>query len=68
MNFSSDHGKETLHKMVVENGGSFSMNLGRGVTHVIAADKKGGFVMLYNLMFLMKSMAVNFKCAVNLQD
>lgn len=30
-----------FHKVVVENGGSFSMNLNDSVTHCIAADKKG---------------------------
>lgn len=30
-----------LHKMVVENGGTFSMNLNNSVTHCVAADNKG---------------------------
>lgn len=30
-----------FHKLVVENGGSFSMNLNDSVTHAIAAEKKG---------------------------
>ncbi|CAL2225842.1 unnamed protein product [Prunus armeniaca] len=30
-----------LHKLVVENGGTFSMNLNNAVTHCVAADSKG---------------------------
>eukprot|EP01018_Ginkgo_biloba_P026724 Gb_32664 [translate_table: standard] len=36
-----DYSVENFHKMVVENGGSFSMNLNHSVTHTIAADKRG---------------------------
>ncbi|XP_010046929.2 DNA ligase 4 isoform X2 [Eucalyptus grandis] len=32
---------DALHKMVVENGGTFSMNLNDSVTHCIAAESKG---------------------------
>ncbi|GAY37255.1 hypothetical protein CUMW_027650 [Citrus unshiu] len=32
---------DSLHKMVVENGGTFSMNLNNSVTHCVAADNKG---------------------------
>lgn len=32
---------DSLHKMVVENGGMFSMNLNNSVTHCIAAESKG---------------------------
>ncbi|XAR63749.1 DNA ligase (ATP) [Bertholletia excelsa] len=32
---------DSLHKMVVENGGTFSMNLNNAVTHCIAAEIKG---------------------------
>uniref|UniRef100_A0A6N2NFW2 DNA ligase n=1 Tax=Salix viminalis TaxID=40686 RepID=A0A6N2NFW2_SALVM len=32
---------ESLHKMVAENGGTFSMNLNNSVTHCIAAESKG---------------------------
>ncbi|BFI04909.1 DNA ligase 4 [Marchantia polymorpha subsp. ruderalis] len=40
-NFSEDYAKESLHKLVVENGGSFSMNLNNEVTHALACEKKG---------------------------
>ncbi|KAH7387035.1 hypothetical protein KP509_16G001500 [Ceratopteris richardii] len=33
--------RDSLHKLVVENGGSFAMNLSDSVTHVIAGEKKG---------------------------
>ncbi|XP_008223923.1 PREDICTED: DNA ligase 4 [Prunus mume] len=32
---------DSLHKVVVENGGTFSMNLNNAVTHCVAADSKG---------------------------
>ncbi|XP_034199530.1 DNA ligase 4 isoform X1 [Prunus dulcis] len=32
---------DSLHKLVVENGGTFSMNLNNAVTHCVAADSKG---------------------------
>ncbi|KAL8152343.1 hypothetical protein V2J09_010103 [Rumex salicifolius] len=32
---------DMLHKMVIENGGTFSMNLSGAVTHCIAAESKG---------------------------
>ncbi|KAM7512669.1 hypothetical protein LguiB_011544 [Lonicera macranthoides] len=32
---------DALHKMVAENGGTFSMNLNNSVTHCVAADSKG---------------------------
>ncbi|KAB1200254.1 putative DNA ligase 4 [Morella rubra] len=32
---------DSLHKMVAENGGTFSMNLNNSVTHCVAADTKG---------------------------
>lgn len=40
-NVPSSHSLELLHKMVVENGGTFSMNLNNSVTHCIAAESKG---------------------------
>ncbi|KAL2652956.1 hypothetical protein R1flu_021084 [Riccia fluitans] len=40
-NYPEDCTKENLHKLVVENGGSFSMNLNHEVTHAIACEKKG---------------------------
>ncbi|XP_050216618.1 DNA ligase 4 [Mercurialis annua] len=32
---------ESFHKMVAENGGTFSMNLNKSVTHCVAAESKG---------------------------
>lgn len=32
---------DSLHKMIAENGGTFSMNLNNSVTHCVAADSKG---------------------------
>ncbi|XP_006344527.1 DNA ligase 4 isoform X2 [Solanum tuberosum] len=40
-NVPSSHTLESLHKMVVEHGGSFSMNLNKSVTHCIAAESRG---------------------------
>lgn len=33
--------RDTFHKMIAENGGSFAMNLSDSVTHAIAAERKG---------------------------
>ncbi|KAL5699598.1 DNA ligase (ATP) [Ranunculus cassubicifolius] len=41
INVPPDHSLDYFHKMVVENGGSFSMNLNDSVTHCIAAERKG---------------------------
>lgn len=41
VNVPSDYSLEHFHKMVVEHGGSFSMNLNDFVTHNVAADKRG---------------------------
>ncbi|KAL3533277.1 hypothetical protein ACH5RR_006798, partial [Cinchona calisaya] len=41
VNVSSSYSLDLLHKMVVENGGSFSMNLNNSVTHCIAAESRG---------------------------
>ncbi|ONM14150.1 DNA ligase 4 [Zea mays] len=41
VNIPSSYNLEYFHKLVVENGGSFSMNLNDSVTHCIAAEKKG---------------------------
>ncbi|XP_041996130.1 DNA ligase 4-like isoform X1 [Salvia splendens] len=35
------HSLDSLHKLVVENGGTFSMNLNSSVTHCIASESKG---------------------------
>ncbi|ANM71015.1 DNA ligase IV [Arabidopsis thaliana] len=41
VNVPRSHSLETFHKMVVENGGKFSMNLNNSVTHCIAAESSG---------------------------
>ncbi|KAL6652074.1 hypothetical protein ACP70R_010999 [Stipagrostis hirtigluma subsp. patula] len=41
VNMPPSYSLEYFHKLVVENGGSFSMNLNDSVTHCIAAEKKG---------------------------
>ncbi|KAK8965613.1 DNA ligase 4 [Platanthera guangdongensis] len=41
VNVPSSYSVDYFHKVVVENGGSFSMNLNDTVTHCIAAEKKG---------------------------
>lgn len=40
-NLPRSHSLDTFHKMVVENGGKFSMNLNNSVTHCIAAESSG---------------------------
>ncbi|XP_019197873.1 PREDICTED: DNA ligase 4 isoform X1 [Ipomoea nil] len=40
-NVPSSHTLDSLHKMVVEHGGTFSMNLNNSVTHCIAAESRG---------------------------
>lgn len=40
-NVPSTHSLDSLHKMVAENGGTFSMNLNNSVTHRVAAECKG---------------------------
>ncbi|CAJ1975847.1 unnamed protein product [Sphenostylis stenocarpa] len=40
-NVPPSHSLESLHKIIVENGGTFSMNLNKSVTHCVAADSKG---------------------------
>ncbi|MCD9646582.1 DNA ligase 4 [Datura stramonium] len=40
-NVPSSHTPESLHKMVVEHGGAFSMNLNKSVTHCVAAESRG---------------------------
>ncbi|KAL8480268.1 hypothetical protein ACS0TY_026986 [Phlomoides rotata] len=41
VNVPITHSLDSLHKMVVENGGSFSMNLNNSVTHCIGSENKG---------------------------
>ncbi|XP_018511250.1 DNA ligase 4 isoform X2 [Brassica rapa] len=41
VNLPRSHSLDTFHKMVVENGGKFSMNLNNSVTHCIAAESSG---------------------------
>jgi len=43
VNVPRSHSLETFHKMVVENGGKFSMNLNNSVTHCIAAESSGTY-------------------------
>lgn len=50
-NLPRSHSLDTFHKMVVENGGKFSMNLNNSVTHCIAAESSGNvtFILSYFL-------------------
>ncbi|OUZ99204.1 BRCT domain [Macleaya cordata] len=41
INVPPTHSLDSFRKMVVENGGAFSMNLNDSVTHCIAAERKG---------------------------
>ncbi|XP_034700316.1 DNA ligase 4 [Vitis riparia] len=41
VNTPPTHSLDSLHKLVVENGGTFSMNLNNSVTHCVAAQSKG---------------------------
>ncbi|XP_004487997.1 DNA ligase 4 [Cicer arietinum] len=41
VNVPPSHSLESFHKIVAENGGTFSMNLNNSVTHCVAADSKG---------------------------
>ncbi|XP_023546648.1 DNA ligase 4 isoform X1 [Cucurbita pepo subsp. pepo] len=41
VNVPPTHSLDSLHKLIVENGGTFSMNLNNSVTHSVAADSKG---------------------------
>ncbi|KAH1147512.1 hypothetical protein GLYMA_15G166700v4 [Glycine max] len=41
VNVPLSHSLESLHKIIAENGGTFSMNLNNSVTHCVAADSKG---------------------------
>ncbi|KAL0015445.1 hypothetical protein SO802_002514 [Lithocarpus litseifolius] len=41
VNVPPTHSLDSFHKMVAENGGTFSMNLNNSVTHCVAADSKG---------------------------
>lgn len=41
VNVPSDHSLDSLHKLVVENGGTFSMNLNDTVTHCVGAESRG---------------------------
>ncbi|XP_008451173.2 DNA ligase 4 isoform X1 [Cucumis melo] len=42
VNVPPTHSLDSLHKLIVENGGTFSMNLNNSVTHSVAADSKAG--------------------------
>ncbi|GFP84377.1 DNA ligase 4 [Phtheirospermum japonicum] len=41
VNTPSSHSLDSLHKTVVENGGTFSMNLNNSVTHSVASESRG---------------------------
>ncbi|XP_004297907.1 PREDICTED: DNA ligase 4 [Fragaria vesca subsp. vesca] len=41
VNVPPTHSLDSLHKIVAENGGTFSMNLNNSVTHCVAAESKG---------------------------
>lgn len=41
VNVPPSHSLDSLHKMVAEHGGAFSMNLNNSVTHCVAAESKG---------------------------
>ncbi|XP_022149863.1 DNA ligase 4 isoform X2 [Momordica charantia] len=41
VNVPPTHSLDSLHRLIVENGGTFSMNLNDSVTHSVAADTKG---------------------------
>ncbi|KAK2980820.1 hypothetical protein RJ640_020472 [Escallonia rubra] len=41
VNLPSTHSLDSMHKLVAENGGTFSMNLNSSVTHCVAAESKG---------------------------
>ncbi|KNA22605.1 hypothetical protein SOVF_030970 [Spinacia oleracea] len=41
VNVPSEHSLDSLHKLVVENGGTFSMNLNNTVTHCVGAESRG---------------------------
>ncbi|KAL9673354.1 hypothetical protein QQ045_029610 [Rhodiola kirilowii] len=41
VNVPSSHSLDSLHKLIVVNGGTFSMNLNSSVTHCVAAESKG---------------------------
>ncbi|XP_057549954.1 DNA ligase 4 [Amaranthus tricolor] len=41
VNLSSSHSLDSMHKLVVENGGTFSMNLNDTVTHSIGGESRG---------------------------
>ncbi|KAL2340527.1 hypothetical protein Fmac_008467 [Flemingia macrophylla] len=41
VNVPPSHSVESFHKIIAENGGTFSMNLNNSVTHCVAADSKG---------------------------
>ncbi|GAQ80116.1 ATP-dependent DNA ligase [Klebsormidium nitens] len=42
-NFSPEHGKDAMHRLVAEHGGAFSMNQIDAVTHMIADRKEGPY-------------------------
>lgn len=58
------HSLDSLHKLVVENGGTFSMNLNSSVTHCIASESKGQSLLSeqsLTLVTLHSKIGINFK-------
>lgn len=51
VNIPSSYNLEYFHKLVVENGGSFSMNLNESVTHCIAVEKRGIYLCFRRSLF-----------------
>lgn len=49
VNSNSEHPVDKLHKQIVENGGSFSMNMSSIVTHAVANEKKGKMMSTYHV-------------------
>ncbi|KAL9314701.1 hypothetical protein ACSQ67_020153 [Phaseolus vulgaris] len=53
-NVPPSHSLESLHKIIAENGGTFSMNLNNSVTHCVAADSKGSLSISLSLCLCFK--------------
>ncbi|THU64605.1 hypothetical protein C4D60_Mb01t28220 [Musa balbisiana] len=74
VNIPPSYSVDYFHKVVVENGGTFSMNLNDSVTHGIAAEKKGiryQTEALYGSMpniFIMNIAGIKYQAAVHHGD
>ncbi|KAG5006171.1 hypothetical protein JHK85_024713 [Glycine max] len=51
VNVPQSHSPESLHKLIAENGGTFSMNSNNSVMHCVAADSKGSLSLSLCLWF-----------------